>query len=79
MITLSNSAREACPTFPGPHGALHWHLEDPAAVEGSPEARLQAFRATRTELSVRLRPFIEIARRAAGRLPAITGPEIEGD
>lgn len=79
LITLSNSAREACPTLPGPHGALHWHLEDPAAVEGSAEARLQAFRATRTELSVRLRPFIEIARRAAGRLPAITGPEPEGD
>jgi hypothetical protein len=27
------------------------------------------------ELSVRLRPFIEIARRAAGRLPAVAGPE----
>ena len=78
VITLSNTAREACPTFPGPHGALHWHLEDPAAVAGSLEARLEAFRATRTELSVRLRPFIEIARRAAGRLPAITGPELEG-
>ena len=78
VITLSNSAREACPTLPGPHGALHWHLEDPAAVDGSLETRLEAFRATRTELSVRLRPFIEIARRAAGRLPAITGPESKG-
>ncbi|MEO8274428.1 MAG: MerR family transcriptional regulator [Chloroflexota bacterium] len=78
VITLSNSAREACPNLPGPHGALHWHLEDPATVEGSTETRLEAFRATRTELSVRLRPFIEIARRAAGRLPAITGPEPRG-
>ncbi|HEX5578822.1 MAG TPA: MerR family transcriptional regulator, partial [Candidatus Limnocylindria bacterium] len=32
LITLSNSAREECPTLPGPHSALHWHLEDPAAV-----------------------------------------------
>ncbi|MDQ2853412.1 MAG: MerR family transcriptional regulator [Chloroflexota bacterium] len=79
VITLSNTAREACPTLPGPHGALHWHLEDPAAVEGSPEERLDAFRATRTELSVRLRPFIEIARRAAGRLPAISGPVPRGE
>ena len=71
VITLSNSAREECPAFPGPHSSLHWHLEDPAAVEGSEEERLEAFRATRTELSVRLRPFIEIARRAAGHLPAI--------
>ncbi len=79
VITLSNTAREACPTLPGPHGALHWHLEDPAAIEGSAEDRLEAFRATRTELSVRLRPFIEIARRAAGRLPAISGPDPRGD
>jgi arsenate reductase len=78
VITLSNTAREACPTLPGPHGSLHWHLEDPAAMEGSAEERLEAFRATRTELSVRLRPFIEIARRAAGRLPAISGPEPRG-
>jgi DNA-binding transcriptional MerR regulator/protein-tyrosine-phosphatase len=71
IITLSNSAREQCPAFPGPHSALHWHLEDPAAVEGSEEVRMEAFRATRTELSVRLRPFIEIARRAAGHLPPV--------
>jgi protein-tyrosine-phosphatase len=79
VITLSNSAREACPTLPGPHGALHWHLEDPAAIEGDTDERLEAFRATRTELSVRLRPFIEIARRAAGRLPVISGPEPRGE
>jgi hypothetical protein len=41
-------------------------------VDGTEEARLAAFRATRSELSVRLRPFIEIARRAAGHLPAVT-------
>ena len=75
VITLSNSAREECPTLSGRHSSLHWHLEDPAAIEGPEETRLEAFRATRTELSVRLRPFIEIARRAAGRLPAIAGPE----
>lgn len=73
VVTLSNAAREECPTLPGRHSSLHWHLDDPAVVEGSEEQRLQAFRATRTELSVRLRPFIEIARRAAGRLPAIAG------
>ncbi|MEO8246469.1 MAG: MerR family transcriptional regulator [Chloroflexota bacterium] len=71
VITLSNSAREACPPLPGPHGSLHWHLEDPASVDGSEEERLEAFRATRAELSLRLRPFIEIARRAAGHIPAV--------
>jgi protein-tyrosine-phosphatase len=75
VVTLSNSAREECPTLSGRHSSLHWHLDDPAEVEGPEETRLEGFRATRTELSVRLRPFIEIARRAAGRLPAIAGPE----
>ena len=75
VITLSNAAREECPTLPGPHSSLHWHLEDPAAVEGSEEERLDAFRATRTELSVRLRPFIEIARRAAWHAPAVAAGE----
>lgn len=70
VITLSNEAREECPTLPGQHSSLHWHLEDPAAVDGNEDARLDAFRATRTELSVRLRPFIEVARRAAGQVPA---------
>jgi arsenate reductase len=74
VITLSNEAREDCPTFPGPHSALHWHLEDPAAAVGTEDQRLEAFRATRTELTVRLRPFIEIARRAAGHLPAVSAP-----
>jgi protein-tyrosine-phosphatase/DNA-binding transcriptional MerR regulator len=71
VITLSNSAREQCPTLPGPHSSLHWHLEDPSTVEGNEEQRLEAFRATRADLTARLRPFIEIARRAAGILPAV--------
>ena len=75
VITLSDSAREECPAFPGRHSSLHWHLDDPSEVEGTEEERLEAFRATRVEIAVRLRPFIEIARRAAGRLPAIAGPE----
>jgi arsenate reductase (thioredoxin) len=75
VITLSNSAREECPSLSGPHSSLHWHLEDPSTIEGSEDRRLEAFRATRTELTTRLRPFIEIARRAAGFLPAVAGPE----
>jgi arsenate reductase len=72
VITLSNSAREECPSLPGPHSSLHWHLEDPSTVEGTEEQRLEAFRATRADLTARLRPFIEIARRAAGILPAVS-------
>jgi arsenate reductase len=72
VITLSNSAREECPTLPGLHSSLHWHLEDPSTIDGPEEQRLEAFRATRADLTTRLRPFIEIARRAAGILPAVS-------
>jgi protein-tyrosine-phosphatase len=78
VITLSNSAREECPTLPGPHSSLHWHLEDPSTVEGSEEQRLEAFRATRADLTARLKPFIEIARRAAGILPAVSIAQEKG-
>ena len=67
VITVCDRARQACPVFPGSGNALHWGLEDPAEVEGADEDRLDAFRHTRTELTLRLRPFIEIARRTAGR------------
>ena len=52
--------------FPGSGNSLHWGLEDPAEVEGTDEQKLEAFRHTRMELTLRLRPFIEIARRTAG-------------
>lgn len=78
VVTLSNSAREECPTLPGPHSSLHWHLEDPSTVDGPEEQRLEAFRATRADLTTRLRPFIEIARRAAGILPAVSSAQQKG-
>jgi hypothetical protein len=58
--------------FPGRPDTLHWGLDDPAEVEGSDEERLEAFRRTRVELAMRLRPFISLARRATGRDQAAT-------
>jgi arsenate reductase len=67
VITVCDRARQACPVFPGAVNSLHWGLDDPSEVEGTDEEKLAAFRRTATEVSVRLRPFIEIALRAAGR------------
>ena len=67
VITVCDRARQACPVFPGSDNTLHWGLDDPSEVEGTEEERLAAFRATAMELTIRLRPFIEIARRTAGR------------
>ena len=67
VITVCDRARESCPVFPGSENTLHWGLDDPAEVDGSDEVKLAAFRRTQMEVSARLRPFIEVALRAAGR------------
>jgi arsenate reductase len=75
VITVCDRARETCPVFPGSTNTLHWGLDDPSAVEGTDAERLAAFRRTALEVSTRLRPFIEVALRAAdrGRPPAAAG------
>ncbi len=67
VVTVCDRARQSCPVFPGSYNSLHWGLEDPAEVEGSDAERLAAFRQTSVELGQRIRPFIEVALRAAGR------------
>jgi arsenate reductase len=52
VITLCGE--EECPLFLGKATRLHWGLPDPAAVEGSEEERLNAFRNLRDELRRRL-------------------------
>ena len=69
VITVCDRARETCPVFPGSTNTLHWGLDDPSDVEGTDEQRLAAFRRTEMEVTSRLRPFIEVARRAARRAP----------
>ena len=55
VITLC--AEEACPTIAVKAKKLHWDLPDPAAVSGSDEERLGAFRKTRDEIKKRLEAF----------------------
>jgi arsenate reductase (thioredoxin) len=64
VITVCDRARQTCPVFPGQHNTLHWGLDDPAEVEGTDAQKLEAFGRTRTEMAMRLRPFVELARRA---------------
>ncbi len=52
VVTLC--AEEECPLFLGKVTRLHWGLPDPAAVQGGPEERLNAFRETRDEIRKRL-------------------------
>jgi arsenate reductase (thioredoxin) len=54
VITVCDNARETCPVFPASVEMLHWSFEDPAAVEGSYEVRLAAFRRIRDQIRDRL-------------------------
>jgi len=69
VITVCDRARQVCPVFPGDHETLHWSLDDPAEVDGSDEQILTAFRGAATELTRRLRPFVDLAIRTGDRTP----------
>ena len=58
LITVCDSARETCPVFPAAVERLHWPFDDPAAVEGSPDARLAAFRRIRDEIHARIKSYL---------------------
>ena len=65
VVTLC--AEEECPLFLGPARRLHWGLPDPAAVTGSEEERLDAFRKTRDELRRRLEALFASDQQGANR------------
>jgi len=64
VVTVCDRARESCPVFPGGEESMHWGLDDPAEATGTDAQRLAVFRRVMTEIAVRMRTFIELARRA---------------
>ena len=61
VITVCDSARDTCPVFFGAAHTIHHSFEDPAAVIGSEEERLAAFRRVRDQLREWLKLFIQEA------------------
>ena len=59
VVTVCDSAREACPTLPRPVPKLHLSFFDPAASEGSDDEKLAVFRRVRDEIRERLIPELE--------------------
>ena len=66
VITVCDNAAENCPVFPGKTRRVHWSFEDPAAVEGSDEERLEAFRRVRDLMRGRFASFVEAPLLAIG-------------
>jgi arsenate reductase (thioredoxin) len=54
VITVCDSANEACPVFPGARRRLHWSFEDPAQATGTEEERLRVFRSVRNRIRERI-------------------------
>ncbi len=57
VLTVCDNANESCPIYPGHANRLHHSFEDPAAVDGSEEQRLLAFRVVRDQIRQYLRNF----------------------
>ena len=58
VVTVCDHARDSCPMFPAGTERIHWSLEDPAAVQGSEEERMGAFRRIRDQIHERVKTFI---------------------
>jgi arsenate reductase len=60
FTVCDNAAGEACPAWPGQPMTAHWGVADPAALEGSEEARRRMFRRIYLELERRIDLFTNL-------------------
>lgn len=60
FTVCDQAAGEVCPVWPGNPVTAHWGVPDPAAVEGSDEAKRHAFRDVFQALQYRIRLFISL-------------------
>jgi arsenate reductase len=69
VFTVCDSAAgEVCPVWPGQPITAHWAVEDPAAVEGSDEAKRRAFLSAFQILGNRIRIFASLRLESLDRL-----------
>lgn len=69
VFTVCDSAAgEVCPIWPGQPITAHWGVEDPAAVEGSDEAKGRAFLNAFQILGNRIRIFASLRLESLDRL-----------
>ncbi len=60
FTVCDNAAGEVCPYWPGQPMTAHWGVEDPAAVEGTDEEKLWAFRQIANFLENRIKIFTSL-------------------
>ena len=55
VITVCDTAAEACPIFPGAQQVRHWSFEDPSKATGSEDEQLAVYRRARDQLRARIK------------------------
>jgi len=60
FTVCDKAAGEVCPVWPGQPITAHWGVEDPAAVQGSDEVRLAAFKNALVILTRRIELFLNL-------------------
>ena len=79
FTVCDRAASEPCPVWPGQPMTAHWGLPDPAAVEGTEEERLRAFRDTATALRRRIGLFVNLPVQSLDRMKLRRELEAIGD
>ena len=60
LTVCDQAAGEQCPFWPGQPMSAHWGIADPAAVDGSDEAKRRAFKDAATTLRKRIELFVAL-------------------
>ena len=60
FTVCGSAAREQCPYWPGQPMTAHWGVDDPAAVEGTPDEQRRAFQRALRELDARIKLFTNL-------------------
>ena len=60
VLTVCDNAKENCPYFPASTRLIHHTFEDPGAVAGTEEERLDAFRKIRDEIENYIPEFLKL-------------------
>jgi len=62
LITVCDDAEKNCPSvWPGISKRAHWSFEDPAAFQGTNEAKLAKFREVRDQIEARVKTWVREA------------------
>ncbi len=68
FTVCDQAAGEVCPVWPGQPMTAHWGMPDPAAVEGSDDAKAKAFKDTAITLKRRLELMMALPMASLGRM-----------